>query len=88
MVSKKRQKHPGAALGVKYGFTVRDRYARLLALKKSRHRCPRCETGILRPMSVGVWSCTKCGFTMAGGAYQPITKVGQAALRSVTTIKQ
>lgn len=33
-------------------------------------------------MSVGIWLCGRCGFKFAGGAYAPITKLGQVAERA------
>jgi large subunit ribosomal protein L37Ae len=32
--------------------------------------------------SVGVWKCKKCGYTFAGGAYMPVTKLGVVAKRA------
>ncbi len=32
--------------------------------------------------SVGVWKCSKCDFTFAGGAYTPSTKLGVVARRA------
>jgi hypothetical protein len=36
----------------------------------------------VKRMSVGIWSCGRCGFKFAGGAYVPITKLGQIAERA------
>jgi sRNA-binding protein len=33
-------------------------------------------------MSIGIWLCGSCGFKFAGGAYAPITKLGQVAERA------
>jgi hypothetical protein len=33
-------------------------------------------------MSIGIWLCGRCGFKFAGGAYAPITKLGQVAERA------
>jgi hypothetical protein len=36
----------------------------------------------VKRMSVGIWFCGRCGFKFAGGAYAPITKLGQIAERA------
>lgn len=36
----------------------------------------------VKRMSVGIWFCGRCGFKFAGGAYTPITKLGQIAERA------
>jgi len=68
-------------LGVKYGFTARKRYAEVMSKRRAKYNCSQCHIGRLKRISVGVWSCRRCGFTFAGGAYEPYTKSGQAAIR-------
>ncbi|MGQ9478426.1 MAG: 50S ribosomal protein L37ae [Thermoproteota archaeon] len=79
------RKKESAALGVKYGFTIRERYMQVIKKRRARYACPRCSTGILKRLSVGVWRCRKCAYTFAGGAYEPITKAGEAATRAVVS---
>jgi len=68
-------------LGVRYGFTVRRRYAEVLLKRRAKYSCPKCQAGILKRVSVGVWQCRKCGYKFAGGAYEPLTKSGKTAIR-------
>lgn len=56
-------------LGVKYGRTLRMRYSRIALLLKSKRRCPSCGALKLRREAIGIWSCSKCGLELAGGAY-------------------
>lgn len=64
--------------GARYGSTLRKKVAAIESKMKAKHRCPRCQTlGSLRRVSVGVWSCKKCGYTFAGGAYVPRTEAGR-----------
>jgi len=35
----------------------------------------------VKRVSVGIWKCKKCGYTFAGGAYTPTTKLGIVANR-------
>jgi large subunit ribosomal protein L37Ae len=79
------RKKESGALGVRYGFSLRDRYIRVLKRRKAKYSCPSCGTGILKRLSVGVWSCRKCEYTFAGGAYEPVTKMGETAARIVSS---
>ena len=67
-------------LGTRYGATVRKQYAKTISGLKGQ-KCPQCSSGLVRRKSVGVWKCGKCGFTVTGGAYTPITKLGVVSKR-------
>ncbi|MCW4054975.1 MAG: 50S ribosomal protein L37ae [Candidatus Bathyarchaeota archaeon] len=69
-------------LGPRYGSKVRKRYVRVTAGLKKAHRCPQCGFVRVKRESVGVWKCKKCGYTFAGGAYTPSTKLGVVAKRA------
>jgi large subunit ribosomal protein L37Ae len=69
-------------LGTRYGSTVRKRYVKVVTELKKPHRCPQCNFVRVHRVSVGVWKCGKCGYTYAGGAYTPVTKLGVIARRS------
>jgi len=73
---------PTRGLGPRYGATVRKRYVKVITELKKPHRCPQCGFVRVKRVSVGVWSCKKCGFTFAGGAYTPSTKLGAVAKRA------
>ena len=72
---------PTRGLGVRYGTTVRKRYAKIVTELRKGHRCPACGFPRVRRQSVGVWKCQKCSYTYTGGAYTPITKLGVVAKR-------
>jgi len=73
---------PTRGLGPRYGSTVRKRYIRVTAGLKKAHRCPQCGFLRVKRESVGVWKCKKCGYTFAGGAYMPVTKLEVVAKRA------
>ncbi|MEM2929485.1 MAG: 50S ribosomal protein L37ae [Thermoproteota archaeon] len=79
------RKKESSALGVRYGFSLRGRYIQVLKRRKAWYNCPKCGTGVLKRLSVGVWSCRKCSHTFAGGAYEPLTKTGETAARVVSS---
>ena len=49
---------------------------------RAPHECPQCHIAAVSRVSVGVWSCERCGFKFAGGAYAPTTKLGEIAERA------
>jgi large subunit ribosomal protein L37Ae len=73
---------PTRGLGTRYGSTVRKRYIKVTAGLKKAHKCPQCGFVRVKRESVGVWKCGKCGYTFAGGAYTPVTKLGVVAKRA------
>jgi len=61
-----------AGLGAKYGATVRKRYSRVYVTLKTARECPSCGSLKLRRRASGIWACSVCGYTVAGGAYDII----------------
>ena len=76
---------PLRGFGARYGATVRKRYRNIVEEMRKPHRCPQCGFNAVKRKSVGVWVCRKCGFTFAGGAYTPFTKIGAVAKRAATS---
>lgn len=68
---KDKSSNRASGLGPKYGRTVRRRWNEQTAKKRKKYRCPDCHTLNVKHVSVGIWSCDKCGYTFAGGAYEP-----------------
>ncbi len=81
-VPKTKKVGPTRGLGPRYGSTVRKRYIKVITELKKPHKCPNCGFVRVKRESVGVWKCTKCSFTFAGGAYTPATKLGIVAKRA------
>jgi len=73
---------PAGSFGPRYGTVGRRRYAEVVAGMRVPHECPRCHVRAVRRMTVGVWSCRKCGVKFAGGAYLPTTKLGDISKRA------
>jgi len=83
-MGKRRTKKIGPTRGLeaRYGATVRKRYIEVVSGLKKAHRCPQCGSESVRRQSVGVWKCQKCGLVFTGGAYTPVTKLGEGAKRA------
>ncbi|MBS7655033.1 50S ribosomal protein L37ae [Candidatus Bathyarchaeota archaeon] len=76
----------GASFSARYGTLARKRYVEIVSHMRLKHKCPKCHRRAVKRESIGIWVCRKCGFKFAGGAYTPITKLGESAERS--TIKE
>ena len=63
----KKQK-PLKGLGARYGIKPRKQFTQVHHLLKSQRKCPDCGCSVTRE-SVGIWSCKKCTFKIAGTAY-------------------
>ena len=62
--------------GARYGSTLRKRWKEVMEKRYAPHVCPFCGSiGTVRRITVGVWTCKKCGATWAGGAYVPRTEL-------------
>jgi large subunit ribosomal protein L37Ae len=81
-VAENKKVGPTRGLGPRYGSTVRKRYIKVITELKRPHKCPNCGFVRVKRESVGVWKCTKCSYTFAGGAYTPMTKLGVIAKRA------
>ena len=65
----------------RYGVKSRTIVREIEAQQRKKHVCPSCGTQHVHRTSTGIWQCTKCGFTFAGGAYLPTTPSGTSAER-------
>jgi large subunit ribosomal protein L37Ae len=68
--------------GARYGTVGRRQYVAIVSSLRAKHECPRCRFRTVKRWSVGVWLCRKCGYKFAGGAYIPVTKLGEIAARA------
>ena len=76
-----KKKRLNVGLRTRGGGALRKRYGRIMTSLKATHNCPSCASPSVKRESVGLWGCKKCGYTFAGGAYQPSTKLGQVSHR-------
>ena len=56
-------------LGARYGIKLRKKYSVVHRVLKSKRKCPECGSLQFGRYVVGIWSCKKCGFKIAGLAY-------------------
>ena len=56
-------------LGAIYGIKIRKKYTLVHKTLKAKRRCPECGSLQFGRKVVGIWACKKCGFKIAGQAY-------------------
>ncbi len=56
-------------LGARYGIKIRKKYSIVHRVLKSKRKCPECGSLRFGRQDVGIWSCKKCEFKIAGLAY-------------------
>lgn len=66
--------------GVRYGLTVKNKFAKVEAGHLKRNKCPYCKFTAVKRLSAGIWQCSKCKAKFAGKAYTfSVKKPAQAA---------
>jgi large subunit ribosomal protein L37Ae len=56
-------------LGARYGIKPRKQFTQVHHILKSKRRCPDCGSTQFGRLAVGIWHCKKCGYKVAGTAY-------------------
>jgi large subunit ribosomal protein L37Ae len=56
-------------LGARYGIKLRKQYTKIHLQLKEKRICPDCGSKKFTRDAVGIWSCKKCNFKIAGTAY-------------------
>ncbi|ETN81304.1 hypothetical protein RB195_006051 [Necator americanus] len=55
--------------GTRYGASLRKMVKKMEVTQHSRYTCVFCGKEAMKRKAVGIWSCSKCNKTVAGGAY-------------------
>jgi large subunit ribosomal protein L37Ae len=66
-MAKKRTSLKG--LGARYGIKIRKSYSLVHRKMKAKRKCPECGSIQFGRQVIGIWACKKCGFKIAGTAY-------------------
>jgi large subunit ribosomal protein L37Ae len=53
----------------KYGIKHRKKFTQIPVVLKTKRKCPECGSLQFGREAVGIWRCKKCGFKIAGTAY-------------------
>jgi large subunit ribosomal protein L37Ae len=64
---------------IRYGVSLRKRFAAIQKDKKARYKCDVCGKVAVKRVGTGIWECRYCDAVFAGGAYTLKTAAGEAA---------
>jgi large subunit ribosomal protein L37Ae len=74
--------------GPRYGGVMRKQVATIEKVQKAAHPCQRCGSVSVYRDGTALWSCQKCGYSFAGGAYAPQTGAGQGAAQALRAVQE
>jgi large subunit ribosomal protein L37Ae len=83
ITAKGRKSRTAGRFGVRYGTKNRKLAADIEEKMLAEYTCSKCGANKVKRTGTGIWECTKCGFTYAGGAYVPQTSAHMTVLRAV-----
>jgi large subunit ribosomal protein L37Ae len=55
--------------GARYGRKPKQKFAKIEAEQRRKHKCPHCNRIAVKRLALGIWRCTKCEVKFAGKAY-------------------
>ena len=81
--TKGKKSRSAARFGPRYGRKSRKLVADSEEKSKATYDCPQCGRNRVTRNGTGIWNCSKCNYTFAGGTYVPVTSAGRSVARSV-----
>jgi large subunit ribosomal protein L37Ae len=56
--------------GTRYGSALRKIIKKFEVSQHARYLCPFCGKEAVRRNAIGIWNCSGCGISVAGGAWE------------------
>jgi large subunit ribosomal protein L37Ae len=81
--AKGRKTRSAGRFGTRYGVKNRKLVADIEEKMHADYACSKCGAIKVKRIASGIWKCTKCEATFAGGSYVPQTPAHQIVLRAV-----
>ncbi|MFZ3059062.1 MAG: 50S ribosomal protein L37ae [Candidatus Methanoperedens sp.] len=81
--AKGKKSRSAGRFGVRYGTKNRKLIADIEEKMHAEYTCSKCGAKKIKRTGTGIWQCTKCMHTFAGGAYVPQTASHTTVLRAV-----
>ncbi len=83
IATKGRKSRTAGRFGVRYGTKNRKLVADIEEKMHAEYACSKCGAKKVRRTGTGIWQCTKCLHTFAGGTFVPQTSAHLTVLRAV-----
>jgi large subunit ribosomal protein L37Ae len=74
--------------GTRYGASLRKRVKKIEIEQHSKYTCNFCGKDSVKRTVVGIWSCSRCGKTIAGGAWTPSTAAAVTARNNIQRLRR
>lgn len=74
--------------GTRYGSSLRKIVKKMEISQHSRYTCAFCGKNSVKRASVGIWTCTKCGKTVAGGAWSVNTPAALTVRSAIQRLRR
>ncbi len=81
--AKGRKSRSAGRFGTRYGTKNRKLVADIEEKMHADYACSKCGAIKVKRTATGIWKCTKCEATFAGGSYVPQTSAHLTVLRAV-----
>ncbi|MDY6932318.1 MAG: 50S ribosomal protein L37ae [Halobacteriota archaeon] len=83
---KGRKSRSAGRYGVRYGRKARKIIADIEDQMHAKHMCPRCGKLKVSRVGTGIWRCSVCDLTFAGGTYIPQTSAGKSVKSTIKKV--
>lgn len=74
--------------GVRYGSSLRRQCRKLETLAHARYDCAFCGKNTVKRQAAGIWKCSACRKTVAGGAYILSTSAATTARSTIRRLRE
>mmetsp|Transcript_5330 Transcript_5330/g.7858 ORF Transcript_5330/g.7858 Transcript_5330/m.7858 type:complete len:95 (-) Transcript_5330:70-354(-) len=74
--------------GTRYGATLRKLLRKIEVSQHSAYICSFCGKNRVKRVATGIWNCSSCGKTIAGGAYTLSTPSAVTARSTINRLRK
>ncbi|VVB54402.1 50S ribosomal protein L37Ae [uncultured archaeon] len=85
--SKGHKSRSAGRFGTRYGTKARKLVGDSEEKMRAEYTCSKCGAKKISRIGTGIWQCSKCEHTFAGGSYVPQSPAHTTVLRAVQAVK-